>query len=128
MPCLSREVTRCGQPRQLGVGRSARLVVRPHHRAISRRPAQGRDAIHGPPRRADPPGGPADSLVMAVAPTDLDQGSFSDTPPWTLDDPRSLVWRQGLEEVRARVMAEVPVLPQPSRCPPAARLATGTRA
>src|SRR5262245_36467428 len=64
---------------------------------------------------------------MALAPTDLHQGSFSDTPPWTLDDPRSLVWRQGLDEVRARVMAEVPVLTQPSRWPPGARMVTVTR-
>jgi ubiquinone biosynthesis protein len=64
---------------------------------------------------------------MALAPTDLDQGSFSDTPPWTLDDPQALVWRQGLDEVRARVMAEVPVLTQPSRWPPGDRLVTVTR-
>jgi ubiquinone biosynthesis protein len=64
---------------------------------------------------------------MALAPTDLDQGSFSDTPPWTLDDPGALVWRQGLDEVRARVMAEVPVLTQPSRWPPGDRLVTVTR-
>src|SRR5262245_9427920 len=88
-------------------------------------PPTGRDPR--PARRADSAGGPADSGVMALAPTDLDQGSFSDTPPWTLDDPRALVWRQGLDEVRARVMAEVPVLTQPSRWPPGARLVTVTR-
>jgi ubiquinone biosynthesis protein len=65
--------------------------------------------------------------MAVVSPTDLDQGSFSDTPPWTLDDPRALVWRHGLDEVRARVAAEVPVLTQPSRWPPGHRLGTVTR-
>jgi ubiquinone biosynthesis protein len=61
------------------------------------------------------------------APTDLDQGSFSDDPPWNLDDPAALAWRQGLAEVRARVVAEVPALTTPGRWPPGARLATVTR-
>ena len=64
---------------------------------------------------------------MPVAPTDLDQGSFSDTPPWTLDDPTALSWRRGLGEVRARSIAEVPALTRPSRWPPGARLLTVTR-
>jgi len=64
---------------------------------------------------------------MPVAPTDLDQGSFSDTPPWTLDDPTALAWRRGLGEVRARAIAEVPALTRPSRWPPGARLLTVTR-
>ena len=37
------------------------------------------------------------------------------------------MWRQGLDEVRARVAAEVPVLTQPSRWPPGHRLVTVTR-
>ena len=74
------------------------------------------------------PGRPQGRLVvMAVAPTDLDQGSFSDTPPWTLDDPGALAWRQGLAAVRAGVMAEVPVLTAPGRWPPGGRLVTVTR-
>ena len=32
-----------------------------------------------------------------VAPTDLDAGSFSDTPPWTLDDPAG----KSVEDVRS---------------------------
>ncbi|HKY67071.1 MAG TPA: AarF/UbiB family protein [Acidimicrobiales bacterium] len=64
---------------------------------------------------------------MAVAPTDLDQGSFSDTPPWTIDDPEALAWRRGLADVRARVVAEVPELTTPARRPPGARLVTVTR-
>jgi ubiquinone biosynthesis protein len=64
---------------------------------------------------------------MPVAPTDLDQGSFSDTPLWTLDDPTALAWRAGLDEVRARSIAEVPALTRPSRWPPGARLLTVSR-
>jgi ubiquinone biosynthesis protein len=64
---------------------------------------------------------------MAVVPSDLDKGSFSDTPPWTLDDPDALEWRQGLADVRAAVVAEVPALTAPGRWPPGARLATVTR-
>ncbi len=64
---------------------------------------------------------------MPVTPTDLDQGSFSDTPPWTIDDPDALEWRQGLAEVRAGVVAEVPALTTPGRWPPGARLVTVTR-
>lgn len=59
---------------------------------------------------------------MPVAPTDLALGSFSDTPPWTMDDPASLPWRRGLAEVRARVRAEVPELTRPDRWPPWRRM------
>jgi ubiquinone biosynthesis protein len=62
-----------------------------------------------------------------LVPTDLVHGSFSDTPPWTLDDPENLVWRQGLAEVRARAAAEVPELTTPDRWPPAVRLVTVSR-
>jgi ubiquinone biosynthesis protein len=65
--------------------------------------------------------------MPTVAPSDLDQGSFSDSPPWTLDDPAALPWRQGLDAVRARVVAEVPTLTTPDRWPPAIRLVTVTR-
>src|SRR5215471_2901565 len=62
-----------------------------------------------------------------LAPTDLDHASFSDTPPWTIDDPESLPWRKDLATVRRRVMDEVPRLTQPARWPPGARLVTVTR-
>jgi ubiquinone biosynthesis protein len=65
--------------------------------------------------------------MPTLAASDLDQGSFSDTPPWTLDDPAGLPWRQGLDEVRARVVGEVPTLITPDRWPPAVRLVTVTR-
>src|ERR671911_2971759 len=54
---------------------------------------------------------------MSTAPSDLGVGSFSETPPWTLDDPHAPAWRQGLNEVRARVRGEVPQLTQPARLP-----------
>jgi ubiquinone biosynthesis protein len=59
---------------------------------------------------------------VTTAPSDLAVGSFSETPPWTLDDPGALPWRRGLGEVRAAVQAEVPLLTRPGRFPPAARL------
>lgn len=63
---------------------------------------------------------------MAGAP-DLAAGSFSDTPPWTITDPDALAWRQGLDEVRRAVVAEVPRLTAPRRWPPGARLGTVVR-
>lgn len=63
----------------------------------------------------------------ARPPTDLDNGCFSDTPPWTIDDPDGLAWRQGLAKVRADVMAEIPTLTSPNRWPPAVRLVTVSR-
>src|SRR5918993_11024 len=54
---------------------------------------------------------------MSTAPSDLGVGSFSETPPWTLDDPHAPAWRQGLTEVRARVRGEVPELTRPPRVP-----------
>ena len=65
--------------------------------------------------------------MVAVAPTDLAHGSFSDTPPWTLDDPAALPWRRGLDAVRARVRAEVPALIRPGRWPPGRRMLQVTR-
>jgi ubiquinone biosynthesis protein len=64
---------------------------------------------------------------MPVDASDLALGSFSDTPPWTVDDPEAITWRQGLDEVRARVAAEVPTLTTPERWPPGRRLVTVVR-
>lgn len=61
---------------------------------------------------------------MSAGPHDLEWGSFSDTPPWTLDDPAALPWRRGLEERRAGVRAEVPQLLAPRRLPPGRRVVT----
>jgi ubiquinone biosynthesis protein len=64
---------------------------------------------------------------MPVDATDLALGSFSDTPPWTVDDPEAITWRRGLDDVRARVAAEVPTLTTPERWPPGRRLVTVVR-
>jgi len=64
---------------------------------------------------------------VPLAATDLEHASFSDTPPWTIDDPGSLPWRRGLAGVRRRVADEVPALTRPARWPPGARLVTVTR-
>jgi ubiquinone biosynthesis protein len=64
---------------------------------------------------------------VSTAPPDLAVGSFSETPPWTLDDPDALPWRRGLAEVRAAVQDEVPQLTRPGRVPPVARLVRVTR-
>ena len=66
-------------------------------------------------------------LTSMVVATDLDAGSYSDTPPWTLDDPAALAWRRDLADVRARVVAEVPRLTRPGRWPPGRRVLTVTR-
>jgi ubiquinone biosynthesis protein len=58
---------------------------------------------------------------MTTAPTDLALGSFSETPPWTLDDPAALPWRRHLHAERQRIDAEVPLLVQPRRMPPGRR-------
>jgi ubiquinone biosynthesis protein len=55
-------------------------------------------------------------------PSDLALGSYSETPPWTLERPEELPWRRGLTELRARVVAEVPELTRPSRWPPGRRV------
>src|SRR5687767_689704 len=64
---------------------------------------------------------------MVLAPTDLAVGSFSEDPPWTIDDPANLPWRRGLAEERVRVRAMVPELTKPSRLPPGKRVFTVAR-
>jgi ubiquinone biosynthesis protein len=58
---------------------------------------------------------------MSIVPSDLAVGSFSESPPWTLDDPASLPWRQGLAEARRQAHDDVPALTHPGRVPPARR-------
>lgn len=55
-------------------------------------------------------------------PADLAIGAFSDDAPWIVR-PDELVWRRGLDRVRARTRAEVPRLTTPSRVPPLGRFA-----
>ena len=66
-------------------------------------------------------------MASAPAPTDLARGAYSDNPPWTIDDPETLPWRQGLASERARVKAQVPELTKPSRWPPGLRVITVAR-
>ena len=47
-------------------------------------------------------------------PSDLAFGAFTETPPWVLDDPAALPWRDGLEEERRRLAEMVPDLVAPS--------------
>jgi ubiquinone biosynthesis protein len=78
-------------------------------------------------RRVTRPPDSASMSLAPVAPTDLALGSYSETPPWTLDDPDGLPWRQGLAAERERVKAEVPELTRPSRWPPGRRVVDVTR-
>jgi ubiquinone biosynthesis protein len=54
-------------------------------------------------------------------PPDLTFGSFSEAPPWTLDDPDAPLWRRHLDAERERIRAEVPVLLGRRRLPPGRR-------
>jgi ubiquinone biosynthesis protein len=51
---------------------------------------------------------------------DLALGAFTETGPWVVD-PEHLVWRRGLDRVRARTRADVPMLLARRRIPPIAR-------
>jgi ubiquinone biosynthesis protein len=53
--------------------------------------------------------------------TDLSVGAFSDTPPWIVE-PDALVWRRGLDRVRATTRAEVPKLTRRRLLPPGVRV------
>ena len=56
-----------------------------------------------------------------VAP-DLELGAFTRDAPWVID-PERLVWKRGLDRVRARTRADVPRLLAPRRVPPIGRMA-----
>jgi ubiquinone biosynthesis protein len=62
----------------------------------------------------------ASVTAIVSPPTDLTLGAFSDTAPWIVV-PEALVWRRGLDALRARVGAEAPVLAAPKRIPPVGR-------
>jgi ubiquinone biosynthesis protein len=64
------------------------------------------------PRRVTEPG-------AAPAP-DLELGAFTASGPWVVD-PERLVWKRGLDRVRARTRAEVPRLLAHRRMPPVVR-------
>ncbi|MDH3706652.1 MAG: AarF/UbiB family protein [Acidimicrobiia bacterium] len=56
-----------------------------------------------------------------TAPADLEIGSFSDDPPWVLDDLDALPWRRRVRQVRDVVRRQVPELTRPARVPPIRR-------
>lgn len=58
--------------------------------------------------------------------SDLELGAFSEDGPWEVDLDR-LSWRHGLDDVRARVRAQVPALTRVRRIPPGRRLAATAR-
>jgi ubiquinone biosynthesis protein len=58
--------------------------------------------------------------IIVMPPSDLDLGAFSDNAPWVVV-PEKLVWRRGLDALRARVGAEAPVLATPPTIPPIGR-------
>jgi ubiquinone biosynthesis protein len=55
-----------------------------------------------------------------VTPADLATGAWSDAAPWRVER-ESLVWREGVEELRASTQDEVPRLARPRRVPPLLR-------
>jgi ubiquinone biosynthesis protein len=63
-----------------------------------------------------------DAVTEVNTSPDLQLGAFTDWGPWVVD-PERLVWRRGLDRVRARTRAEVPRLLRPPRVPPLGRLA-----
>ncbi|HEX3424539.1 MAG TPA: AarF/UbiB family protein, partial [Acidimicrobiales bacterium] len=54
-------------------------------------------------------------------PADFEVGAFSEHPPWIVV-PEQLVWRPGVEDLRAATAAEVPALLRRRRLPPLRRL------
>jgi ubiquinone biosynthesis protein len=68
---------------------------------------------------------PAPSVAGSPDPPDLAVGAFSDAAPWLVDPP-AFTWRRGLDELRARVRAEAPVLARSAGVPPLGRFARVT--
>ncbi|HVF31451.1 MAG TPA: AarF/UbiB family protein [Acidimicrobiales bacterium] len=58
---------------------------------------------------------------MGTKAADLSIGAFTDEGPW-LVEPDALPWRKGLDRVRARTRADVPILTRRRRLPPGARV------
>ncbi|MEM8902553.1 MAG: AarF/UbiB family protein [Actinomycetota bacterium] len=61
-----------------------------------------------------------------IAPSDLELGTFSDSPPWTVE-PAAMTWRVGLDEARRAARGSVPVLTRERRLPPGRRVGTTIR-
>jgi ubiquinone biosynthesis protein len=64
--------------------------------------------------------------VDPVDPADLSWGAFTNDTPWVLDRD-AIRWLPLAEQLRAAARAEVPVLTQPSKVPPGARVVYVTR-
>jgi ubiquinone biosynthesis protein len=58
---------------------------------------------------------------MGTKSADLTIGAFTDEGPWVVE-PDQLPWRKGLDKVRAKTRADVPVLTRRRRLPPGARV------
>ena len=58
---------------------------------------------------------------MGIRAADLEIGAFTDEGPW-LVEPDDLPWRKGLDRVRARTRADVPLLTRRRLLPPGARV------
>ena len=59
--------------------------------------------------------------LPADAPSDLEWGAFSETPPWVLDR-NQLSWHVDIAELRTRTSAQVPTLLARRRVPPVRRV------
>jgi ubiquinone biosynthesis protein len=55
-----------------------------------------------------------------TTPGDARHGAFSDSGPWQIE-PEKLLWRRGIDELRAASQASVPELVRPRRLPPFVR-------
>ena len=55
-----------------------------------------------------------------TTPADARYGAFSDAGPWLIE-PEKLLWRKGIDELRAASQASVPELVRPRRLPPFVR-------
>lgn len=69
---------------------------------------------------------PDEGALASDQPADLVIGSFSNDPPW-LVDPAAMIWRHDVDQLRTHVEAEIPVLLERRRFPPAHRMASTVR-
>jgi ubiquinone biosynthesis protein len=67
------------------------------------------------------PSSSIDATTSLAKSPDLAIGAFTDHGPWIVD-PAKLTWRVGLDRVRARTAAQVPMLTSPGRLPPGSRV------
>jgi ubiquinone biosynthesis protein len=58
--------------------------------------------------------------VTNAPPSDLAFGAFTDDAPWVVE-PAHMTWRRGIDDLRARTRAQVPLLMRRRRVPPGGR-------